>query len=211
MFFISGGGGGGGGYYGGGSSCTTAQCQRNNGIIAGSVIGGIFGVMLLIFGTICCCRCCQGRPLRKNPTFVHLSISKQIKHESYDINAFRSGIWSSRYYQYGRWNGPHQFSLSFDPQSMKVTGSGSDNIGTFTIDGVYSVTTHRIGLTKIYQAGTGNPSENLGHQVIIQLTWNAQNHQFEGKWYVQTSKYRGEDKFELKFNEQDVSNEYEKA
>jgi hypothetical protein len=28
---------------------------------------------------------------------------------------------------------------------------------------------------------------------------------------VQTSKYRGEDKFELKFNEQDVSNEYEKA
>ncbi|CAF1532266.1 unnamed protein product, partial [Rotaria sordida] len=64
---------------------------------------------------------------------------------------------------------------------MKVAGSGTDDVGTFTIDGIYSSKTHRIGLTKTYQRGTGNPSENLGHRVIIQLTWNAQNNQFKGK------------------------------
>ena len=94
---------------------------------------------------------------------------------------------------------------------MKVTGSGSDDIGTFTIDGTYSVKTRRIGLTKKYQVGTGNPSENLGHQVTIQLTWNAQNNQFEGKWYVQTSKYHGEDKFELKFVGQQLPTVHEKV
>ena len=176
--------------------------------------------MLLIFGAICCHRRCKGRPFRRNPTFTnmrnvnqprHESNDIQPRHESYDINAFQSGTWSSRYFQYGRWNGPYKFSLSFDSESMKVTGSGSDNIGAFTIDGSYSMTTHRIGLTKQYQAGTGNPKENLGHQVTIQLTWNDQNRQFEGKWYVQTSKYHGEDKFELKFNEQYVSTVYEKA
>jgi hypothetical protein len=93
---------------------------------------------------------------------------------------------------------------------MKVTGWGSDNIGTFSIDGTYSVKTNRIGLTKLYQSGTGNPSENLGHQVTIQVAWNEQNYQFEGKWYVQTSKYRGEDKFELKFTEELLSTSNEK-
>ncbi|CAF1373449.1 unnamed protein product [Rotaria sordida] len=117
-----------------------------------------------------------------------------------DTSIFKSGYWKSQYYQYGKWHGPYQFSLSFDPQSMIITGSGSDDIGTFTIDGIYSVETRRIGLTKTYTRGTGNQLENLGHQVIIQLTWNAQNNQFEGKWYVRTSKYHGEDKFELKLN-----------
>jgi len=84
---------------------------------------------------------------------------------------------------------------------MKVTGSGTDDVGTFTIDGTYSVETHRMDLIKQYQIGTGNPLENFGHQVTIQLTWNAVNHQFEGTCYVQTSTYRGEDKFELKIVE----------
>jgi hypothetical protein len=203
---------GGGGYYGGSSSsCTTAECQRNSGIIAGSIIGGIFGLVLLVFGTICCCKHCKGRPFRKNSTFVRLALSNQLSQEPHDISAFQSGIWSSRYFQYGKWHGPYQFSLSFDPQSQKVTGSGSDDVGTFTIDGTYSMKTHRIGLTKTYQAGTGNRSENLGHQVTIQLTWNAQNNQFQGKWYVQTNKYHGEDKFELSFNGQQPANVYEKA
>ncbi|CAF1539891.1 unnamed protein product, partial [Rotaria sordida] len=93
---------------------------------------------------------------------------------------------------------------------MIITGSGSDDIGTFTIDGIYSVETRRIGLTKTYTRGTGNQLENLGHQVIIQLTWNVQNDQFEGKWYVQTSKYHGENRFELKFDGQHIQTVYEK-
>ncbi len=195
----------GGGYYGGsGSLCTTYTCRQTNGIIAGSVIGGIVGLILLVFGTLCCCRHCKGRPFRKNSTFVNKLNGKQLKQETYGVNPFQSGIWSSRYFQYTRWHGPYQFSLLFDPQSMKVTGSGSDDVGTFTIDGTYSTETSRIALTKTYQAGTGNRSENLGHQVTIQLTWNAQNNQFEGKWYVQTNKYHGEDKFELKFDGQQL-------
>jgi hypothetical protein len=95
---------------------------------------------------------------------------------------------------------------------MTITGSGTDDVGTFTVDGIYSVKTSRVGLTKRYQAGTGDPSENLGHQVTIQLTWNTQNNRFEGKWYVQTSKYHGENKFELKFNEQQEQHSvYEKV
>ena len=198
---LGGGGGGGGNYHGGGSSCTTDECRRRGGIIAGSVIGGIVGLVLTVVGVIFCCKRCQGRPMRQNSSFVRSSKSNVSKYASSDSSIFQAGVWSSQYFQYGRCHGPHQFSLSFDPQSMKVTGSGSDDIGTFTIDGDYSTKTHRIGLTKQYQAGTGNRSENLGHRVIIQLIWNVQNSQFEGKWYVQTNKYHGEDKFQLKFKE----------
>ena len=161
-FFAISGGGESGGYNRGGSSCTTDEC-RQRGIITGILDGVILGVLLLIYGAICYCRCCQGRPLRKNSTFINLGNSNQLREESYDLNAFQSGTWSSRYFQYGKWHGPYQFSLSFDPESMKVTGSGSDNIGTFTINRIYSMTTHRIGLTKIYQASIGNPLENIGH------------------------------------------------
>jgi hypothetical protein len=94
---------------------------------------------------------------------------------------------------------------------MKVTGSGLDDVGTFTIDGTYSIETRRIGLTKTYQIGTGNPSENLGHQVTIQLEWDTLNSQFEGKWYVRTSKFHGEDKFELKLHKKEQLPAYEKV
>jgi hypothetical protein len=140
-----------------------------------------------------------------------MKILKQFKQDAYDANAYQSGIWSSRYFQYKRWHGPYQLTLSFDPQSMKVTGSGSDNVGTFIVDGIYSIKTGRIGLIKTYQAGTGNPLENLGHKVTIQLTWNTQNNQFEGKWYVQTSKYHGENKFELKLDKQQQFSAYNKV
>ncbi|CAF4225525.1 unnamed protein product, partial [Rotaria sordida] len=197
----------GGGYYGGGgTACTTDECRRKSGIIVGSIIGGLVGLSLLICSIVLCykhgkCRNpCAGRPFRNNSIFVKLPNLRNRKQQGYGISPFQSGIWSSRYFQYGRWHGPCQFSLSFDQQSMKVTGSGTDDVGTFTIDGIYSSKTHRIGLTKTYQRGTGNPSENLGHRVIIQLTWNAQNNQFEGKWYVQKNRYHGEAKFELVFN-----------
>lgn len=73
-------------------------------------------------------------------------------------------------------------------------------MGAFTIDGIYSSQTRRIGLTKIYQRDTGDSFENVGHQVTIQLTWNAHKYLFAGKWYVQTHRYHGEDAFELVFN-----------
>jgi hypothetical protein len=111
-------------------------------------------------------------------------------------NLFPSGSWVSRYFQYKRWHGPHTFSLSFDHQKFKVAGCGTDDVGTFSIDGIYSLTTHRIDLTKKYQEKTGNPSENLGHTVAIQLEWNFKERQFDGEWHVQTKKYHGKDKFD---------------
>ena len=120
--------------------------------------------------------------------FIGLTNQPEHTQEGYYANPFKSGIWLSRYYQYGEWHGPHQFSLTFDQRAMKTTGSGTDDIGTFTIHGIYSLETQRIGLTKLYQSGTDNPSENLGHQVIIQLTWNTEKKKFEGKWYVQKKK-----------------------
>ncbi|CAF1285897.1 unnamed protein product [Adineta steineri] len=83
---------------------------------------------------------------------------------------------------------------------MKVTGSGSDDIGVFTIDGTYSTETNRIDLIKTYQLGTGNSLENFGHQVTIQLTWDKTNYQFEGIWNIETDRYCDKGRFELKFN-----------
>lgn len=82
-------------------------------------------------------------------------------------------------------------SLSFDSLRFEVTGSGSDDLGTFTITGTYSPKTTRMALTKVYR---------MNHQIIIQLIWNYQTRQFEGKRYLQCKTYREENRFELKFS-----------
>ncbi len=122
--------------------------------------------------------------------------------ETESKSIFQSGAWTSRYYQYRSWHGPHKLTLTFDIGEMKVKGSGSDDVGSFTITGIYSTKTQRLGLSKKYRSGTGNSAQNLGHTVTIQLYWNPDQNQFEGKWYVQTAKYHGEDKFELKLANQ---------
>jgi len=83
---------------------------------------------------------------------------------------------------------------------MKVRGSGSDDIGIFKIHGIYSNKTNEISLIKRYQPNTGDPSENFEHAVSIELTWNEDSEQFEGKWYVETSEYHGQNAFELIFD-----------
>ncbi|CAF4192369.1 unnamed protein product, partial [Adineta steineri] len=47
---------------------------------------------------------------------------------------FSSGQWMSRYFQYKQWHGPHLFSLFFNHKQQKVTGSGEDDVGEFSID-----------------------------------------------------------------------------
>ncbi|CAF1423067.1 unnamed protein product [Rotaria sordida] len=81
----------------------------------------------------------------------------------------------------------------------KVTGQGTDDVGSFTFDGIFSSENFRLALTQQYEAGTGDPTQNLGHTSTIQLTWNSDNNQFEGAWYVRTHKYSGDGEFELKF------------
>ncbi|CAF4624126.1 unnamed protein product [Rotaria sp. Silwood2] len=185
---------------GGGSSCTSEECKRQ-GIIVGIVFGSIFGACILCACCVCLMyrlkKCLTGKTLRSNWIFVNIALKCDM-FKTQDTGPFQSGTWSSRYYQYGRWHDQYQLSLSFDPKTFKVEGSGSDDVGDFTIAGTYSIKTQRIGLKKTYQSGTGNTKENLGHTVTIQLKWNSTEGQFEGKWYVQTNRYHGENKCEFK-------------
>jgi hypothetical protein len=163
---------------------------------------------------VCCCwYCFAGKPRRSNAKFVNKATANNEETQVIDIKLFQSGLWESQYFQYDKWHGPHQVQLSFDADQSKLTGSGSDDIGMYSIDGFYSTQTRRMGLTKIYQYGTGNPLENLGHSVIIQLEWNRYTNQFEGKWYVRTAKVRGSGLFTLKSAQQhqSLSSVYEKV
>ncbi|CAF1349276.1 unnamed protein product [Adineta steineri] len=88
---------------------------------------------------------------------------------------------------------------------MKIKGAGSDDIGIFSIKGFYSTKTNRIVLEKVYKSNTGNTKENSGHTVKIKLIWNEENNQFEGSWYTNTTKYKGNDKFNLHFHEKSLA------
>lgn len=184
------------------SFCSGVKCRHSTAIIAGSIVGGGLAMILLLIGIIICSRRCKGRPSQTNLTFINATNNRNNKHQFYDITLFKSGIWSGRYLQFGIWHDVQRLTLKFDPQSFKVTGSGSDNVGMFIIDGYYSNRTGRMGIVKTYLIGTGNRLQNFGHHVIIQVTWNSETRQFEGKWYVQTKRYREENKIELKFSKQ---------
>ncbi|CAF1228075.1 unnamed protein product [Adineta ricciae] len=200
---------GGGGFRGGGSTfrggyrstssgCTGSGCP-NAGVIVGAVLGSIFGLVAIILGAMYCYHRSKGRPLHSNPNFVATASGNQD--QMYSKACFETGVWSSRYHQYNSWHGPYQLSLTFDPKMSRVDGKGSDDVGSYTIDGVYSYQTNRLALTKIYTPGTGNALENYGHNVTLQMDWNAATNQFEGKWFIQSKKYRGVDKFEMKFHQ----------
>ena len=109
----------------------------------------------------------------------------------------------SRYYQYNKWHQYYRINILFDHQTNKLEGNGSDHIGDYTLDGIYSTKTNRIGLTKTYVEGTGNFQENLGHTVTIQISWNSIQHQFEGKWFIQTNNCFNQDKFQLKIEKRE--------
>ncbi|CAF4264942.1 unnamed protein product, partial [Adineta steineri] len=114
-------------------------------------------------------------------------------------------VWSSQYFQYETWHGPHQFPLLFNSQTMKIKGAGSDDIGIFNIKGFYSTKTNRIVLKKVYKSNTGNTKGNSGHSVKMKLMWNEENNQFEGNWHINTTKYKGNDKFNLHFHEKSLA------
>lgn len=172
----------------------TVRCNASNETCAHDNmkgIGSFFGILLLI--VFCCCcipltciylqHCLTGRAFCSNWLFVKCA-KKRHRQNALNESLFSSGIWSSRYYQYEKWHDRHELSLSFQEEQNLVTGSGTDDVGSFTIVGTYSTRTLRMGLKKTYRAGTGNRMENLGHTVTIQLKWNSNTNQFEGKWYV---------------------------
>ena len=158
-------------------------------------------VFILCLPCYCWYRCRVGKPRRSNTEFVTNSTTNNENTHIIDIKVFQSGPWDGQYFQNNKWHGPYRVDLSFDA-GLRVTGSGVDDVGSYSVDGIYSTESCRIGLTKTYHLGTGNPLQNLGHNVTIQLEWNKMNNQFEGKWYVRTNKYNGENNFKLTFNYQ---------
>ncbi|CAF0894478.1 unnamed protein product [Rotaria sp. Silwood1] len=104
-----------------------------------------------------------------------------------------------RYYQYFKWHGPFLTQFEFD--NRNVQGNGTDDVGSFDVTGSYSTDGNCMTLQKKYKRGTGDPRENLGHEVKIDLKWNDQTQQFDGQWIVRTANYSGQDKFELKLRQ----------
>lgn len=136
----------------------------------------------------------KGTPALSNEDYVGQQDDKVLVQSG---PQFISGEWCSYYYQYESWHGPHRLKLDFESHNSKIIGRGFDDVGAYSIEGIYSEVSNRIGLTKVYRKGTGDPKQNLGHRVTIQLAWNPNVQLFEGQWYVWTNKYGGHDKFKL--------------
>ncbi|CAF0873525.1 unnamed protein product [Adineta ricciae] len=177
------------------SPCTGDACPPEHNPTIGYAIIGTVGIVFLF---IAYKSITSGTPSQSNTAYVNLP---STDNQNVDRNPFESGLWSNRYYQYNSWHGPFHFRLLFDPETPTVTGNGIDDVGEYEIEGMYSRKSNRMGLIKNYRQGTGDRTQNLGHNVTIQVAWNETQQQFEGKWFVKTSKYRGEDKFELKFEQ----------
>ncbi|CAF4126712.1 unnamed protein product, partial [Adineta steineri] len=75
-------------------------------------------------------------------------------------------VWSSQYFQYETWHGPHQFPLLFNSQTMKIKGAGLDHVGIFSIKGFYSTKTNRIVLKKEYKSNTDHDIEKNSRQSV---------------------------------------------
>lgn len=174
--------------------CSTMPCEIAVSIL--KVILLFLSAVAIIWAIRSKIRQCRlGSPIEANSVFISKNPLKTVVLQD---NPFVDGLWFSRYYQFNTWHLPQQLSLSFNRYTNQVSGGGIDEIGSYTIDGIFSMNTFRMALTKLYQAGTGDPTQNLGHAVIVQLIWDSKHNLFRGKWYIHTNKYRGEDKFELK-------------
>ncbi|CAF0986924.1 unnamed protein product [Adineta steineri] len=171
-------------------------------IIAGGSLGLIFMISMGIFVYHLCFK--KQQHVSTFPVVIYEKTKQE--EDVQEANRFQSGTWSIEYYHNEEWYGPFQITLSFNSQSMQVTGSGSDNVGIFALNGVYSAVLEQINITKKYQLGTGDPIENKGHEVKMQLRWHSINHQFEGSSLINYSDYQVQGKCRLKFH--DVHEQY---
>eukprot|EP00563_Minutocellus_polymorphus_P021248 CAMPEP_0197734026 /NCGR_PEP_ID=MMETSP1434-20131217/44209_1 /TAXON_ID=265543 /ORGANISM="Minutocellus polymorphus, Strain CCMP3303" /LENGTH=521 /DNA_ID=CAMNT_0043321431 /DNA_START=137 /DNA_END=1703 /DNA_ORIENTATION=+ len=94
------------------------------------------------------------------------------------------------------------FDISYEhsgiPNQYVVKGNGEDKVGSFVLRGVWKG--NRLGMTKQYLKGTGDPNENHGHQIHMRLAKEKSSGmvindrpRLEGKYYVRTPQYSGED------------------
>ena len=123
--------------------------------------------------------------------YVH---DRSVNYDSYnDQNPFITGLYSGCYDQGQDEHNMKAFRLRFDQETETVQGNGTDNVGNYTIDGIYSNRTKRIALNKTYIRGTGNAEQNLGHTVKVLLEFDIKRNEFQGDYHVKTKKYEGYD------------------
>ena len=137
-----------------GRLCRSSRCRGRVFIVVGAV-GGILGLTIVnSVGIVIYCRCRQDRRRQYKPPFPGVVYQKPKEEEVQEPTHFQSGAWSTEYHQGGKWHGPFPVTLSVNPQSMQIIGSGSDDVGVFTFNGVHSATTKQINMTKKHQFGT---------------------------------------------------------
>ena len=97
-------------------------------------------LILLIIGLICCWKRCKGKRLQSNSKFVSKTKTSNTDLEMHGLSLFQTGLWTIRYHQNKTWYRSYSVPLSFDSLTSKVTGIGSDDFGSYTLDGTYSIT-----------------------------------------------------------------------
>ncbi|UJR30378.1 hypothetical protein I4U23_017913 [Adineta vaga] len=169
--------------------------SSNTGIIVGSVVGGVVGLLCLCgfcFLIICSWfSCFKGTPFRSNNAYVREGF---FKHTDLAAGIFQSNSLSGYLYTDGSWYGPHNLTLGFYPTvDHTVHGKGKDHLGTFVATGVYSPRTLRMAFDKRYQSGLGN----VDLIMTIQVEWKPDTQSFEGKYYLKGNNHREEQKYML--------------
>ena len=133
---------------------------------------------------VCGLSCYKGRPFRSNRSYVYQRFDGQ-NHMSNTL--FRPNRFSGFYYKDGVWHGSEHFTLAFYPQADNtVYGKGVDHLGAFVVTGVYSPRTLRMAFDKHYQADSKHP----GQIMTIQIAWQPNSQQFEGKYYLKVGQHQ---------------------
>lgn len=160
------------------TSSDTNQNSNKVGIIVGSVIGGVIGLLCLsglccgIIGTLVFCCCFRRRPLHSNSRYVRRGT--QINH-ALGSSLFQTGTFSGSMLVDDVLQRSEPIVLSFYPGAGHVIyGKGTDANGAYTIHGVYSIPTVRMGFDKMYDER---------RKETIQVEWDANREVFHGHSY----------------------------
>merc|ERR1712238_131271 len=73
--------------------------------------------------------------------------------------------------------------------TCSITGEGADTVGSYTMSG--HTCGDKVSITKQYVPNTGDPIENLGHQVHLRLRLRKDGSALIGKYYIKTHKWEG--------------------
>lgn len=129
-----------------------------------------------MIGTLVFFCCFRRRPLRSNPRYVRRGAA--VNH-TLGTALFQTGTFSGSLLIDGQWQKREPMVLSFYPGAGHVIyGKGSDIDGAYTIRGVYSIQTGRIGFDKTYDER---------RRETIQVEWDRNQEIFHGHSYSNTN------------------------